>query len=69
MDIISQIAQMMGIAPERLYQIVVLTVVLFVGLIMLRIFMKLTATLFRVGCFIILFVVAAVYLVSIFGPS
>jgi hypothetical protein len=37
----------------------VLAVILFVGLLVLRVMFKLTATLFRLGCFAILLIVGA----------
>ncbi|MCI0394928.1 MAG: hypothetical protein L0332_15390 [Chloroflexi bacterium] len=39
--------------------IIIIAVVLAIGWVLLRVAFKLTATLFRVGCFIILLIVAA----------
>lgn len=54
-----------GLASGELTQIVILAVVLLVGLFLLRVLFKLTATLFRVGCFAILFIVAAVFVMNL----
>lgn len=58
------IAEFMGINGEQLTQIVMLGVVLLVLLLVGRVALKLTATLFKVGCFTILLIVGAVYLIS-----
>ncbi|MFQ5400068.1 MAG: hypothetical protein ACE5E7_10770 [Anaerolineae bacterium] len=54
-----------GLTSGELSQLVVLGVILLVGLFLLRIVFKLTATLFRVGCFAILFIVAAVFILNL----
>jgi hypothetical protein len=54
-----------GLASGELTQIVIVAVVLLVGLFLLRVLFKLTATLFRVGCFAILFIVAAVFVMNL----
>ena len=59
------IAQAIGITAAQLNQLLVLAVVLVVGLVVLRVVLKLTATLFRVGCFGIVLIVAAVYIIRI----
>jgi hypothetical protein len=54
-----------GLASGELTQIVIVAVVLLVGLFLLRVLFKLTATLFRVGCFAVLFIVAAVFVMNL----
>jgi hypothetical protein len=54
-----------GLASGELTQIVIVAVVLLAGLFLLRVLFKLTATLFRVGCFAILFIVAAVFVMNL----
>ncbi|MCA9972278.1 MAG: hypothetical protein KC425_18780 [Anaerolineales bacterium] len=61
------LSQLVGLAPEQLTQLLILAVVLIVGLFVLRVFLKLTATLFRLGCFVVLLIVAAVYVLSLLG--
>ncbi|MEJ2750622.1 MAG: hypothetical protein P8183_22360 [Anaerolineae bacterium] len=54
-----------GLASGEVTQLIILAVVLLVGLVLLRVLFKLTATLFRVGCFAILFIVAAVFVLNL----
>jgi predicted phage tail protein len=54
-----------GLASGELTQIIILAVVLVVGLFLVRVVFKLTATLFRVGCFAILFIVGAVFVLNL----
>jgi hypothetical protein len=54
-----------GLASGEVTQLIILAVVLLVGLFLLRVLFKLTATLFRVGCFAILFIVAAVFVLNL----
>ena len=54
-----------GLASGEVTQLIVLAVVLLVGLFLLRLMFKLTATLFRVGCFAVLFIVAAVFVMNL----
>lgn len=54
-----------GLASGEVTQLIILAVVLLVGLFLLRLVFKLTATLFRVGCFAILFIVAAVFVMNL----
>lgn len=54
-----------GLAPGEVNQMIILAVVLLVGLFLVRTLFKLTATLFRVGCFAILFIVAAVFVINL----
>ncbi len=61
------IAQLIGLNAAELMQLLMLAGILLVGLFVLRAVMKLTATIFRIGCFGILFIVAAVFLLQLFG--
>jgi len=56
-----------GLASGELTRLLVLGVVLLVGLILARIALKLTASLFRIGCLSIFLIVAAVFLFNLFG--
>lgn len=58
-----QIAQIIGLTAAELTQLVILAGVLLVGLFVLRIMLKLTAALMRIGCIGIVLIVAAVFLV------
>lgn len=61
------IAQLIGLNAAELTQLAILAVVLIVGLVVLRTVMKLTATLFRIGCFGIVFIIVAVFILQLFG--
>jgi hypothetical protein len=61
----SDLLNSIGLASGEVTQLIVLAVVLLVGLFLLRLVFKLTATLFRVGCFAILFIVAAVFVLNL----
>ncbi len=54
-----------GLASAELTQLIVLGVILFVGLFLARIVFKLTAALFRIGCFGIIFILAAVFILNL----
>ncbi len=54
-------------AAGDLTTLVILAVVLLVVLLALRVMFKLTATLFRLGCLVIAFIVGAVALLIYFG--
>jgi hypothetical protein len=58
---------LVGLNTAELTQLIILAAVLVVGLFVLRVAFRLTATLFRVGCFGILLIVAAVYLFNLLG--
>lgn len=60
-----QIAQIIGLTAAELTQLVILAGVLLVGLFVLRIMLKLTAALMRIGCIGIVLIVAAVFLVQL----
>ncbi|MBE2197634.1 MAG: hypothetical protein IAE79_03420 [Anaerolinea sp.] len=62
------LANLLQITPEQLMQVVTLGIVLLIGLVLLRVFLKLTATLFRIGCFGIFLIVAVVYVLSVLSP-
>ncbi len=55
----------LGLSSGELTQLIVLGAALLVGLFLLRMVFKLTATLFRVGCFAVLFIVAAVFVLNL----
>lgn len=57
--------EFIGLSGAELTRIVTLAIILLVLLIVGRVALKLTATLFRVGCFVILLIVGAVYIISI----
>ncbi len=58
------LSEFIGLTSAELGRIVTLAVILLVLLIVGRVALKLTATLFRVGCFTILLIVGAVYVIS-----
>ena len=59
--------ELIGLSSAELNRIVTLAIILLVLLIVGRIALKLTTTLFRVGCFTILLIVGAVYVISRMG--
>ncbi len=61
----SDLLNSIGLASGEVTQLIILAVVLLVGLFLLRLVFKLTATLFRVGCFAILFIVATVFVLNL----
>ncbi len=61
------IAQFIGIEVAQLTQLLTLAVILLVGLFVLRTVFKLTAAIFRIGCFGIAFIVAAVFILQFLG--
>lgn len=56
-----------GLTSGEFTQMLVLGVLLLVGLIMARVALKLTATLFRIGCFGIFLIVAILFFFNILG--
>jgi hypothetical protein len=60
--------EFVGLTSAGLTRIVILGIVLLVLLLVGRVALKLTATLFKIGCFTILLIVAAVYIISIVVP-
>lgn len=61
------LAQLLGISPEALTQIIILAVALVIVWFLLRLFLKLTASIFRLGCLGIFLLVGAVYLLQLVG--
>ena len=61
MDLVS------SLSSGEIISLVILSIVLLVGLIAVRVMFKLTATLFRVGCFFIFVVVAGAAAFLYFG--
>ncbi len=61
------IAQLVGVSPHQLMQLLILIVVLVIGWFLLRLFLKLTAAVFRLGCMGIILIAAAVYVVQLLG--
>ena len=59
------IAQLLGLTAPELTQLLIMVGVLVVGLVVLRVFLKLTATLFRLGCLGILLLVAVIYILGL----
>ena len=62
MDALLEFIELSG---AELTRIVTLAVILLLLLVVGRVALKLTATLFRLGCFVILLIVGAVYIISI----
>lgn len=58
------IAQLLGLTAQELTQLLIMAGVLVVGLVVLRVFLKLTATLFRFGCLGILLLLLAIYVLG-----
>lgn len=59
------LSELVGISGAELMRLIYLGVILLVLLIVGRIALKLTATLFKVGCFTIFLIVGAVYLITL----
>ncbi len=62
-----ELAQFIGLNAEELTQLITIGVVLVVLLIVGRAALKLTAALFKMGCFTIILIVTAVYLINLFS--
>jgi len=60
--------EFIGLTSAELTRIVTLGIILLVILIVGRVALKLTATLFKIGCFTILLIVGAIYIISIMMP-
>lgn len=60
--------ELIGLTSAEFTRIVTLGIILLVILIVGRVALKLTATLFKIGCFTILLVVGAIYIISIMMP-
>ena len=61
------LSEFIGLTNAELGRIVTLAIILLVILIVGRVALKLTATLFRVGCFTIVLIVGALYVISRMG--
>ena len=61
------LAEVLGLAAADLTQLIILGVILLVALLVLRVVFRLTATLFRVGCFGVLLILAAVFFIRLLG--
>ena len=58
-----------NLQAEDLTQLIVITAVLLIGLFFARLAFKLTASLIRLGCLAIFFIVVAIALLRMFGGS
>ena len=61
--------EILNMQPEEITQLVVVAAVLLIGLFFARLAFKLTASLIRLGCLAIFFIVAAIALLRMFGGS
>ena len=61
------ISQGLGLTVAQFTQLLVLAATLGIGLVLLRVFLKLTAAIFRTGCIGIVLLIAAFYVFSIFA--
>jgi hypothetical protein len=59
----------LNLQPEEITRLVVIAAVLLIGLFFARLAFKLTASLVRLGCLAILFIVAAIALLQMFSGS
>jgi len=59
----------LNLQPEEITRLVVITAVLLIGLFFARLAFKLTASLIRLGCLAIFFIVAAIALLQMLGGS
>ncbi len=60
---------LLNLQPEEITRLVVITAVMLIGLFIARLAFKLTATLVRLGCLAIFFIVAAIALLQMLGGS
>ncbi len=60
--------ELIGLTSAEFTRIVTLGIILLVILIVGRVALKLTATLFKIGCFTILLVIGAIYIISVMMP-
>ncbi len=61
--------EILNLQPEEITRLVVITAVLLIGLFLARLAFKLTASLMRLGCLAVFFIVAAIALLQMFGGS
>jgi hypothetical protein len=59
----------LNLQPEEIMRLVVITAVLLIGLFFARLAFKLTASLIRLGCLAIFFIVAAIALLQMLSGS
>ncbi len=55
---------LLNLQPEEITQLVVIAAVLLIGLFLARLAFKLTASLIRMGCLAIFFIIAAIALIQ-----
>ncbi len=60
---------LLNLQAEEITRLVVITAVMLIGLFIARLAFKLTATLVRLGCLAIFFIVAAIALLQMLGGS
>jgi hypothetical protein len=60
---------LLNLQPEEITRLVVIAAVLLIGLFFARLAFKLTASLIRLGCLAIFFIVVAIALLQMFGGS
>ena len=60
-----ELAQLIGLTAEELTQLLTIGIVLVILLMVGRAALKLTAALFKMGCFAIILIVGAVYLLNV----
>ena len=58
-----------NLQPEQITQLIVITAVLLIGLFLARLAFKLTASLMRIGCMFVFFIVAAIALIQMVGSG
>ena len=61
----TELLNAIGLASSEMTQLIILAVVLLIGLFLVRTLFKLTKAVFRMGCFIILFIVAAGFILNL----
>lgn len=59
----------LNLQPEEITRLVVIAAVLLIGLFFARLAFKLTASIMRLGCLAIFFIVAAIALLQMLGGS
>ncbi|MCP4416065.1 MAG: hypothetical protein GY805_05560 [Chloroflexi bacterium] len=59
----------LNLQPDEITRLLVITAVLLIGLFLARLAFKLTASLMRVGCLAIFFIIAAIALIQMFAGS
>ena len=59
--------QILGLSGQEVVQLAILAVALLIGLFLLRLAFRLTATLLRIGCAGVVIIVALVYMFQLFS--